>query len=862
MKKIVTLVTAVGLSALSLTAQNVSVSATNSPADKVFAQIMRQADVNFIYQSALLKNLKVTVNAQNQPLEKVLSQMFRNTNIEYKISGKNVTLKAAKTSEQAVKSITISGFVRDNETKEPLAGAAVVASGVGTTTNVYGFYSLTVPAGVKAVNVSYTGYDDVHYPTDNLTQNATFDFSMMSAQELEELVVVGSRNEAIALTLPEIGSTNLSSAIIKSTPVIFGESDVVKTLQLEPGISAGVEGFAGMYVHGGNADENMYMLDNVPLYSVNHFAGLFSAFNTSALRNVDFYKSSFPAQYDGRLSSYMDVHTKDGSLESHHGSFTLGLTSGAFNIDGPIKKGKTSYSLALRRSWFDLLTVPACAIINSLKDQDHTTFQYAFTDLNAKINHHFNDRSRAYINFYYGDDMLRVTYKDGTKEEGTWYENEKRKLQWGNIVASAGWNYVFSPKIFGEVTAAYTRFHTSLSSDILDEYYESATYTEHTREISKTVNNINDWIFRADFDWRPNSSNRVNFGVSYTRHSFLPQQDSRTLENDGEKYEVNDSAFVYRANEFNAYIGDDWTISRRLRANVGVHASLFNIDGKTNTALSPRASLRFTVSDKVAVKGGYSRTTQYIHQLSETYISLPTDQWVPITKDFKPQTCDKVFAGGYWSINKYYTLSAEVYYKWLDNLIDYKEQNYLYPSQMGWDKKLTVGKGTAKGLDLKVSRDIGKITGQVSYSLMWADRTFADHNGGKKYPSRFDNRHKINALIMWHINDTWEVNASWTGQSGNMYTLSTQLWNDVPGGNYDVPVNQGLNNYRLPFYHRLDLGLVRHTKRGFWTISLYNAYCNMNVVSLRYGYDKSGKPRFQKFHLLPIIPSFSYTWQF
>jgi hypothetical protein len=862
MRKILTFAVALSLGATTLTAQNVSVKATNSPASKVFAQIMRQTDINFIYQADILKNVKVSVNAKNQPLSHVLEMMFDGTNIVYKISGKNVTLRAVKTAETSVKSVTISGFVRDDETKEPLAGAAVLAGGMGTTTNVQGFYSLTVPTGVTALTVSYTGYDDVHFPTPAINRNTTLDFTMMTAHQLEELVVVGSRNEAIALDMPEIGSTNLSSAIIKSTPVIFGESDVVKTLQLEPGVSAGVEGFAGMYVHGGNSDENLYMLDNVPLYQVNHFAGLFSAFNTSALRNVDFYKSSFPAKYDGRLSSYMDVHTKDGSLESHHGSFTLGLTSGAFNIDGPIAKGKTSYSLAVRRSWFDLLTLPICAIINATNDQDNTTFQYAFTDVNAKINHHFNDRSRAYVNFYYGDDLINTTYKDGNQNTSQWYEKDKNRLQWGNIVASAGWNYVFSPKIFGEITAAYTRYHTSIKRDWLEEFRESDTSTQSSRDIIETSNNINDWIFRADFDWRPNVKNRINFGVSYTRHSFLPQRVSRTITTNEYDYTTTDSAWTYRANEANAYIGDDWTISSRLRANVGLHASLFNIDKNTHTALSPRASLRYTVNNNVAVKAGYSRTTQYIHQLTETFISLPTDQWLPITGDFKPQTCDKVFAGGYWNINEHYTLSAEVYYKWLDNLIDYKEQYYLFTAQTEWQRKLTSGKGTAKGLDLKVSRDIGKITGQLSYSLMWADRTFAERNGGETYPARFDNRHKINALVMWHINDRWEVNASWTGQSGNMYTLSTQLWDDVQGNHYQIPVNQGLNNYRLPFYHRLDLGVVRNTKHGHWTISLYNAYCNMNVVSLRYGYDNSGRPRFQKFHLLPIIPSFSYTWQF
>jgi outer membrane receptor for ferrienterochelin and colicin len=318
----------------------------------------------------------------------------------------------------------------------------------------------------------------------------------------------------------------------------------------------------------------------------------------------------------------------------------------------------------------------------------------------------------------------------------------------------------------------------------------------------------------------------------------------------------------YRAHEANAYIGDDWRLNKHLRANFGIHASLFNIEGKTHTALSPRLSLRYRIREDIAVKGGYSRTTQYIHQLDKSYISLPTDQWVPITNNFKPQTCDKVFAGGYWNINKYYTLSVEAYYKWLNNLVDYYDTYYLLPTQMAWDKRLTSGKGTAKGVDIKVSKDIGRITGQLSYSLMWADRTFEGKNNGKTFPARFDTRHKINALVMYHINDIWELNASWTGQSGNMYTLSTQSWDNSTDLLFVVNVNQGINNYRLPFYHRLDLGITRHTNRGYWTISLYNAYCNMNVVALRYGYSTDGRPKFQKLHLIPIIPSFTYTWLF
>jgi hypothetical protein len=818
----------------------------------------------------VLRNLRVSVSAKNQPLNEVLDMMFRGTNVTYNIKGKNVTLRTVQHSHVERKRVTVSGFVRDLDTKEPLTGVAVSTADAATTTNVYGFYSLTTAEGDAVLHVSYVGYEEAQQPLKNLQANTKIDFNLMPEQELEELVVIGSRNEAIALESPDVGSSNISNTLIKKTPVVFGESDVVKTLQLEPGIAAGVEGFAGMYVHGGNADENMYMLDNIPLYQVNHFCGLFSAFNTSALRNVDFYKSSFPAKYDGRLSSYMDVHTKDGSLESHHGSFTLGLMSGAFNIDGPIKKGKTSYSLAVRRSWFDVLTVPICAIVNASGDDNEKMYvQFAFTDVNAKINHHFSDRSRAYVNFYFGDDRFNTHYKDAWTQS---VDDDRNRMQWGNILGSVGWNYVFSPRLFGDITAAYTRYGSSLKRDWrVEDNYDDVTSYE--RDLYTNKNNISDWILRADYEWRPSATHRVSFGANYTYHNFLPQRNEHTItKNEISTYSC-DSAQHFKASEFNAYIGDDWAISPRLRAAYGVHASLFHINGKTHAGFSPRAALRYSLSDAVALKGGYSRTTQYIHQLTQGYISLPTDQWVPITNRFKPQTADKVFAGGYWSPGNNYTLSVEAYYKWMDNLVDYRDEYYLMPQNGSFDEHLTTGKGTSKGIDVKLSKEVGRLSGHISYSLMWANRTFAERNHGETYPVQYDNRHKINLLLMWRINNTWEINASWTGQSGNMYTLATQMWTNEAFGNTDLagnprffveeyPAQAKLNNYRLPFYHRLDLGITRHTKRGYWTLSLYNAYNNMNTMSISYGNTKDGRPVFQKFKLFPIIPSFSYTWLF
>ncbi|MCI9053799.1 MAG: TonB-dependent receptor [Muribaculaceae bacterium] len=779
-------------------AQKVTVTARDAPAETVFAELMRQSGKNFVYPSDLLKGMKVSVTAKDEPLGKVLGKMFRNTDVKWKIKNNNVTLTRRK--------------------KRP------------------------APKPQPVSRLTVDGFEPEK-----------------DVEQLEEVVVVSSRNKFLAHESPEIGGYNLTSSEIKSTPVVFGESDVIKSLQLQPGVAAGTEAMAGMYVHGGDADENLYMLDNVPLYQVNHFGGLFSAFNTEAIRNVDFYKSSFPAKYDGRLSSFMDVHTREGDMERHSGSFRLGLTSGAFSLSGPVFKGKTTYSVALRRSWYEVLSVPILALVNHHNDE-HTDIRYAFMDANAKLNHHFSDRSMAFVSFYYGDDLLH----GGTEDRSdAWTSDDKTHLRWGNLVASAGWNYVVSPVMFAEFTAAYTRFYSRMTHDWLDEIYNYGEVSSRSHDVVKSDNNINDWIFRANFDWRPAAAHKVNFGAGYTRHSFLPSRTVRTFTTLDSESQVTDSAWTYRANEFNLYAGDDWTLGRHWRVNAGAHFSLFNIDGHTRAGLSPRASVRYIPADGWAVKASYSRAYQYVHQLSQSFISLPTDQWLPITGDFSPQRSDKVSAGVYWLLGGRYSFSAEGYWKWLHNLIDYRDEYYLLLPQLAWDARLTTGRGTAKGLDFKVEKETGRVTGHVGYSLMWADRTFADRNGGKTYPARFDNRHKINVAVNWKINDRWELNAAWTGMSGNRVTFPTQMWQG-PNVNQiisEVPLRTDLNNARLPFYHRLDLGLTRHTRRGYWTLSLYNAYCNMNVVSLRRG-DRNGRPVFQQLRMLPLIPSFSYTWLF
>lgn len=792
-----------------LAAQNVSVHADNKAASEVFRSIVEQTDMNFVYSSDMLDGLYISVDADSKPLKKVLKEMFRDTGVEFSIKGNNIMLKRRK--------------IRKADKK-----------------------------GRKTVYTAQSNPD--------------------TATMLNELVVV-SRLEAPAVETSEVGARKITADEINSIPALFGENDVIKALQQQPGVAEGIEGLAGMYVHGGNADENLYMLDNVPVYQANHFAGLFSAFNTDIIRYIDFFKSSIPAKYDGRLSSFMDVRLKNGNQDGHHGTGHLGLTSGAFNIGGPIGE-KTSYIAGIRRSWYDILTIPAIAIINSKGDEEKVRLRYYFMDLNAKMTHRFSPYVSAFISAYYGNDLL----KSGSEDKfHSGEESDKYDLNWGNLIVQGGVNYKIRPHLSSEFTAAYTRFFSTMKEDYLYNETEAATQN-YTHTLLNTDNHIDDWIFRGDFDWQASENSRIRFGAGYTRHSFLPGRTAREYTFNDTHVSTRDSVRAYGANEFNVYIEDDIKFLPNLRANLGVHASLFNIEGKTSAGLSPRVSVSWRIKENIAIKGAYSRTVQYVHQLSESYLSLPTDQWIPITGNLKPQTADKISVGGYWqSDSKKITASVEAYYKFMHNLVDYRDEYYLRPPLEIWNARLTSGRGTAKGIDFCIEKVLGKLTGRISYSLAWADRTFKDKNGGKTFPARFDNRHTINLSLTWKISGKVSLNAAWTGHSGNRFTLLAQVW-DRPGFGgeiYDenVPLRAPLNSYQLPFYHRLDLSCTVKNKRGYWTFGLYNAYCHMNTIAIKQGYKEvveqtpygvsyTTKPVFEKVKLLPIIPSVSYTWQF
>lgn len=823
MMRTIILLSAIFLCAFGALAQNVTIRAVNRPASEVFRSIMEQTDKNFVYSSDLLKEMRITIDAKKRPLKKVLDDIFRGTDIEYKIKGKNVVLKKKKTEKPK--------------------------------------------KGIKPKREQAS----------SLHLSDTVKITML------EPIEVVSQSENHPLETAKSGVNTLSGATISSAPAILGEPDLIKALQILPGVSEATAGFSGMNVHGGNADENLSMLNNVPLYQVEHLAGLFSPFNTDIIKYADFYKTSIPARFDGRLSSFLDVHLKNGSHDEHHGSARLGLTSGSFNISGPIGN-KTTYLVGLRRSWYDVFIIPVLAITNSHRENEKTTVRYHFMDFNARITHNFSDRLTGFVNTYYGDDRFKVGTKDKHEPaEGTYYE-ELHDFNWGNILAQAGVNYKFSDPLSGEFSAAYTGYYSRMGYDDLEKEIRPEEITI-TREKLWTTNKINAFTGRGDFNWQHADNSRMRFGASYTYHSFIPDRSIKENTVNNMTVKTKEIPKNLGASEINAYAEEDWNVSDHLHAEAGLHTSLFHIDGKTKGGISPRISLSYSPTSRLAIKAAYSHTVQYVHRIDETYLSLPCDRWVPAVANFKPMTADKIGIGGYWqTADGAYAITLDGYWKFMHNILDYKDEYYLTPQTWSWSERLTAGKGTAKGIDLMIEKKTGKLTVHISYSLAWADRQFDKRNGGNPYPARFDHRHTIKVFANWEISKKVSLSALWLGHSGNHYTLLPQRYEgtDFPGQNYyyndEVCLKAPVNNYQLPFYHRLDLSCMVKNKHGYWTFSLYNAYCHMNTIAIMTGYkdydsytqvgdnqweyEHGSKPVFQKMKLIPVIPSVSYTWIF
>lgn len=891
----------------SLHAQNkearLNINIRNATLESFVKQLENATGFSFIYGEEVKLSRRITLDAKQQTISEILQQAFKNEPIKFEISGKHILLHKRPVPQKSVsRKFTISGYVTDGTSSETLIGANIFESrrSTGTATNPFGFYTLTLPEGETELSFSYLGYESRHSHFE-LTKDTLLNIRLNSNNQLAEVVVLSDKREA-GIESTAMGAHEIPMAQIKNTPSILGEADLLKTIQLMPGVQAGMEGFAGMYVRGGGPDQNLVLLDGIPVYNADHLLGVFSIFTPEAVKNTTLFKSSFPARYGGRLSSIVDVRTNDGDMHRYHGTLSIGLLTDKLHLEGPIWKGRTSFSLSAR-------AIPTVFFKNLIVDKDADyadKYNYYFYDINAKVNHKFSDRSRVFLGFYNGKDHYHFessstnTYINSPSNKNG--NRNKSNLNWGNTIGYARWNYVFNNRLFSNTTVSYNRYRMSLNQDMEDtDIYQDKIYNRY-KYFSEFVSGIRDWSLRMDFDYTPMPQHHIKFGAEYIHHTFLPGVSTSKMQDIEQGAIQEDTVYntsssrEMRGQEVSLYAEDNFNLNSRLSVNAGVRASLFHTQGKSYFSVQPRLSARYDIGRGFSAKASYTRMAQYVHLLSSTPFSMPTDLWVPITKNIRPMHANQYSLGGYYTGLAGWEFSMEGYYKQMNNILEYQDGVTFFGTSTNWEEKVDMGEGRSMGLEVMAQKTLGKTTGWIAYTLSKTDHRFKDGsiNQGKWFPYKYDRRHSISLSLNHKFSERIDVGASWIFNTGGCITVPERQTIIIkPDGSVEETgyISQR-NNYRLPVNHRLNLGINfnKKTKHGMrtWNISIYNAYNAMNpnlVYSERkdnreYIYNDYFEGNYQgngsrpiaakttektvikKLTILPCIPSITYTYRF
>ncbi|MDJ0364460.1 TonB-dependent receptor [Hymenobacter sp. H14-R3] len=774
--------------------------------------------------------------------------------------------------------VTVSGYVRDQATGENLIGVAVVqvGTGQGTATNTYGFYSLTLPAaGLDSVRLvaSYVGYERQRWAVP-ATGSARHDLGLPAAtNELAGVEVVGDRQAADdhGPRSTRMGTINIPIAQIKSLPKFMGETDVLKVLQLLPGVQSGGEGSSGLYVRGGSPDQNLILLDGTPVYNAAHLFGFFSVFNADALNNVELIKGGFPARYGGRLSSVLDISMKEGNAQQLHGEGAIGLIASRITLEGPIKKDVASFIVSARRTYLDVVAQPL--IKWQLRQEGQAgSLGYYFYDLNAKLNWKVGSRDRLYLSAYRGYDKFSANLRS-TTEDPTDYRRSANSLGWGNLTGALRWNHVVNDQLFMNTHLTYSQYQFDIDQS---RQYTHLGQGQPATDINALnyLSNIKDWSLKTDFDYVPSPAHYLRFGGQLIRHAFRP---GAVVQNDNTDGVTSAAASGSRTQgtESAVYVEDDVHLTPRLKVNAGLRLSSFYVDSKLYPSLEPRLAARYMLTDEWALKAAYARTTQYIHLLTNSGIGLPTDLWVPATAAVRPQVAHQFGLGAARTLHRggeEFELSLEAYYKPMQNLVEYREgASFLNTTDGDWQSKITSGRGWAYGAELFLQKKTGRTTGWLGYTLAWSNRQFGELNQGRIFPYKYDRRHDVSLVVIHHFSPTLTLSGTWVYGTGNATTLSSGRYQLGSGQIFDDYGDR--NSYRMAAYHRFDLDLSK-TKKKRWgeivnSLSIYNVYSRNNPYYIYYeagSISPNGvvnkQARYKQVSLFPIIPSVSKAFKF
>ena len=776
---------------------------------------------------------------------------------------------------------TLSGYLTDAKSGEAIIGGRIAFPTLkqATVTNTYGFYSITVPSGTYSVEFRASGLSTETRNID-LTKDVALSVELGSdLKELQEVKVNAKKGDNINST--KIGQIELEVDKIKTLPAFMGEVDIIKTVQLLPGVSSVSEGGQGFYVRGGGPDQNLVLLDEGVVYNASHLFGFFSVFNADAVKSVNLIKGGVPANYGGRLSSVLEINMNEGNYKKFKVKGGLGVIASRLTIEGPLKKDKGSFIISGRRTYVDLIMKAAIP--------DSSPFAgsgYYFYDMNLKLNYKLGEKDRIYLSGYYGKDLFFFDNKE---------DNFRVEMPWGNGIAALRWNHLFSNKLFMNVTTTFSDYQFSFGS--AQDQFQIAL-----------VSGVRDVGAKADFSYFPSTRHKIKWGVDYTFHTFNPT--SLSASQDDVEFDTGESQKLY-SHETAIYALDEFDLNEKIKINAGLRYSTFQHVGPfkryvkgdisqpdqvieynkgdiiaSYQGLEPRISGRWLLNDKSSIKAGYMYNYQYVHLTSLSAVSLPTDIWYPTTDLAKPQKGWQASVGYFRNFfGDNYEASVEVYYKGMNNLIEFKEG--ALPGDNindNTDNLLVYGRGQAYGIEFFIKKSVGKLTGWIGYTLAKTDRIFPDLNNGELFPAKYDRRHDLSTVATYKLNDRLTFGASFIYATGNTLTLPTSWYVQ----NQNLLFNYGArNSTRMAPYHRLDISVTLYDKsykiktdpatgeeiqvakkfRSNWAFSVYNVYNRANPFFVYV--DNEGdflngnfQISVQQVTLFPIIPSITWNFEF
>lgn len=753
---------------------------------------------------------------------------------------------------------TISGRIIEKGSGETLIGVNVYIPSLktGTVSNAYGFYSITFSSDREVDMVfSYVGFSAITIRV-KPGENAEKDITLSPNVELKEVVITDSVLNKVSDNA-QMSNFQLPVEYVKEIPALLGEKDVFKALQLLPGVQKGNEGSSGLYVRGGGPDQNLIILDDATVYNANHLFGFFSLFNGDALKSIELIKGGFPARYGGRLSSVVDMNMKDGNREKISGEGGIGIISSRLTLEGPIIKNKSSFLISGRRTYIDALMRP-------FMNKENGTFGYYFYDLNAKINYEFDKKNRLYLSGYFGRDKFHFAEANDPSSNSSRF---KAGMFWENATATLRWNHVFTNKLFSNASLIFSNYGLNI--------YEEEKYDDSRFSLDYS-SGIRDLGLKYDFTYYPNTYHTIRYGLQSTWHRFKPS--AVVIEMTSTNEFISEINSIHTL-ENSIYIEDEWKWNR-WRGNFGIRAFDFVADSCHYISPEPRVAVGFKLTELSSIKASWTMMNQSVHLLSSTGMGLPTDLWVPSTKNIKPQKAWQAALGYARDLPKGLALTIEGYYKKSNNVIGYREgASFMMindPSdanQFSWEENITTGQGWSYGAEILFQKKTGKWTGWVGYTLSWTQLQFDELNSGEKFYAKYDRRHDISLVNMYKINDVFTVSCVWVFSSGNALNLPVETYDAIPhdvGDNaypyYNTSFYGPKNSFRLNPYHRLDVSLQHHQKREktvhTWEIGMYNMYNRHNPYFYYVDENLNGDNQLKQVSLFPMIPSFSYSIKF